>query len=172
LFDNRLNINFKIAEFTGYACYFVLGYYLSKKELASKTKKWLYGLALFSVIFQILGTFGVSYFQGIGCGLLYKNSRPNVFIQAIAIFVFVKDVSTRINFSERAESIIFAFSKYSFGIYLVHVFFNSILGKIGFTAICINPVLAIPLRSVIIFILSFCVIWILGRIPIIKKYCM
>ena len=172
LFDDRLKINFKIAEFTGYACYFILGYYLSKKELASKTKKWIYCLALISVLFQILGTFGVSYLQESGHELLYENSRPNVLIQPVAIFVFIKDISARINFSERTKSIIFALSKYSFGIYLVHDFFNIIFGKIGFTTICINPMLAIPLRSVITFVLSFCVIWILGRIPIIKKYCM
>ena len=172
LFDDRLKINFKIAEFTGFACYFVLGYYLSKKELAIKTKKWIYGLALISVIFQILGTFGVSYLQGTGHELLYKNLRPNVALQAIAVFVFVKDFSARINFSARAKSIIFAFSKYSFGIYLVHDIFNIIFGRIGFTTICINPMLAIPLRSVITFVLSFCVIWVLGRIPVVKKYCM
>ena len=151
LFDNHLKINFKIVELTGYAFYFVLGYYLSQKELPSKIKKWIYILAIGSVFFQIFGTFGISYHQGIAKELLYENYSPNVMIQAIAIFVFIKDFSSKTSPSAKIKSIIYTLSKYSFGIYLVHDLFNILFYKIGFTTICFNPIFAIPIRSIITF---------------------
>ena len=133
----------------------ILGYYLSKNDLSPQNKKWLYIGAIASIAFQILGTYGVSYLHGSARQLLYANSRPNVAIQAIAIFIFIKDFSTKICPSNRIKSIIYTLSKYSFGIYLVHDLFNIILSKIGFTNICTNLLFAIPIQSIITFFLVF-----------------
>ncbi|SHM25777.1 acyltransferase family protein [Fibrobacter sp. UWB7] len=172
LFDDRLKISFSIKELMGYAGYFILGYYLFRYDLSHRIKKWIYVLAGLSVVFQILGTFFVSIKLGTASQLLYGNFRPNVVIQAVAVYVFVKDYFMNRNFSERTKSFIVLFSKYSFGMYLVHDFFNIIFSRIGFTPTVINPIIAIPLRSVVTFVLSFAVIWVLGHIPVIKKYCM
>ena len=104
--------------------------------------------------------------------LLYGNFRPNVAIQAVAVYVFIKDYFINKDFSERTKRIIILLSKYSFGMYLVHDFFNIVFSRIDFTVTAINPVIAIPLRSIVTFILSFAVIWVLARISVIKKYCM
>ena len=125
-----------------------------------------------SVVFQIIGTFLVSCKMGKANELLYGNFRPNVAIQTVAVYVFIKDYFINKDFSERTKRIIILLSKYSFGMYLVHDFFNIVFSRIGFTVTAINPVAAIPLRSIVTFILSFAVIWVLARIPVIKKYCM
>lgn len=172
LFDDRLKIFFSIKELMGYAGYFILGYYLFRYDLSHRIKKWIYVLAGLSVVFQILGTFFVSYKLGAATELLYKNFRPNVVIQAVAVYVFIKDYFMNRSFSERTNGFIVLFSKYSFGMYLVHDFFNMFFSKIGFTVTVVNPILAIPLRTVATFVLSFLVICVLGHIPVIKKYCM
>jgi surface polysaccharide O-acyltransferase-like enzyme len=172
LIDSRLNINFGIKELLGFSVYFILGYYLSKYELSRKTKLWIYILAIISILFQIIGTSVVSWKLNVAHQLLYKNYTPNVAIQATAVFLIIKDMTPKIHFSERTKSIIFTLSRYSFGIYLVHDLFNQIFSKIGFTPTYFNPILTIPLRAIITFLLSFLIIWVLDKIPFIRKYCM
>jgi hypothetical protein len=172
LFDDRLKISFSIKELMGYAGYFILGYYLFRYDLSHRIKKWIYVLAGLSVVFQIFGTFFVSAKLGTASQLLYGNFRPNVVIQAVAVYLFIKDYFMNRIFSERTKGLIVLFSKYSFGMYLVHDFFNILFSRVGFTVTVINPIFAIPLRSIVTFVLSFAVIWVLGHIPVIKKYCM
>lgn len=172
LFDNRLKISFSIKELMGFAGYFILGYYLFKYDLSHRIKKWIYVLAGLSVVFQIFGTFFVSAKLGTASQLLYGNFRPNVVIQAVAVYLFIKDYFMNRIFSERTKGLIVLFSKYSFGMYLVHDFFNILFSRVGFTVTVINPIFAVPLRSIVTFVLSFAVIWVLGHIPVIKKYCM
>ena len=172
LFDNRLKIYFSIKELMGFTGYFILGYYLFRYDISHRIKKWIYVLAGLSVIVQIFGTVFISYKLGAANELLYKNFRPNVVIQAVAVYIFIKDCFISKKLSERTKKLIFLFSKYSFGMYLVHDAFNIVFTRIGFTVAVINPFFAIPLRTVATFILSFGVIWVLGRIPGIKKYCM
>ena len=131
-YDAQLKISFSIKELMGYTGYFILGYYLFRYDLSKRVKKWIYMLAGLSVVFQIFGTFFVSLRLGTACQLLYDNFRPNVVIQAVAIYIFVKDYFMNRNFSEQTKGLIVLFSKYSFGMYLVHDFFNSVFFLIGF----------------------------------------
>ena len=172
LVDNRLNINFNIKELLGFSGYFILGYYLSNYEISKRVKRLIYILAAASVIFQIIGTILISYKLNIANILLYKNSTPNVAIQAIAVFLIIKETSVKIHFYEKAKSILFTLSKYSFGIYLVHDLFNQFFSKLGFTPTYFNPLLMIPFRAIITFILSFLIIWVLDKIPFIRKHCL
>lgn len=172
LVNRTLEINFEISEMLGFSCYFVLGYYLYKYKVYKRTKRWVYILAIVSVVLQIIGTFFISNQLGTGHELLYETFRPNIVIQSIAVFLFVKDLPLKVNFSERTKSWIFTLSRYSFGMYLVHDLFNILFSKIGFTATSFNSFFAIPICSVATFILSFMAVWVLDRIPVIKKYCM
>ena len=169
--DSPLDINFKIVELMGYSCFFILGYYLSKYDITDKIKKWIYVISIVSFFIQVFATSFISSKVGIAQQFLYEASRPNVVIQAVAIFLFVKDLPLKINFSDRSKTIIGTVSKYSFGMYLVHDFFNLFFTKIGFTVMCMNPVVSILLRTIVTFILSFVVVWILDKIPLIRKHC-
>ncbi|WP_176421841.1 acyltransferase [Fibrobacter sp. UWB3] len=120
LVDDRLKISFSIKELMGFAGYFILGYYLFRYDLSHRVKKWIYVLTGLSLVFQIIGTFLVSCKMGKANESLYGNFRPNVAIQAVAIYVFIKDYFINKDFSERTKRIIILFSKYSFGMYLVH----------------------------------------------------
>lgn len=167
-----LKINFEIKELLGFTCYFIMGYFFSEFNVSKQIKRWVYILAFISVVFQIVGTCCISYKIGAANTFFYANTRPNVVIQAIAIFLFVKDNSLKIYFSEKIKTKIIILSKYSFGMYLVHVLFNNLLTKIGFTLTCFNPIFAIPLRTIVTFVLSFAIVCVLDKIPIIRKYCM
>ena len=144
---------------------------LSKYDITDKIKKWIYVISIVSFFIQVFATSFISSKVGIAQQFLYEASRPNVVIQAVAIFLFVKDLPLKINFSDRSKTIIGTVSKYSFGMYLVHDFFNLFFTKIGFTVMCMNPVVSILLRTIVTFILSFVVVWILDKIPLIRKHC-
>jgi len=171
LMNRRYEINFKIPELMGFVSYFILGFYLSINDLPRRIRCWLYAFALASVFLQVVGTLFVSSQFGVAHDLLYGFFRPNVVIPSIAVFVFIKELSKR-NFSKRARMAIYVLSKYSFGMYLVHDVFNMFFQKVGFTITCISPALAIPLRSLATFGLSFLAIWGLSKIPVLNKYCM
>ena len=169
--NSTLEINFKITELMGFSIYFILGFYLYKFEVTKRAKRWIYLIAVLSFPFQILGTYFLSYKIGIALQFLFDYSRPNVVIQAVAIFLWVKDVSLKAQISARTKSVVSMLSKFIFGIYLVHDFFNILFANIGFTVTCVNPILAIPLRALATFILSLIVVWALAKVPVVRKYC-
>lgn len=170
VFVDGLKVNFEIAELLGFSTYFILGYYLSKFEVSNKFRQIVYLLAIFSVFFQFVATFLISDYFEKGNEFFYREFRPNVFIQTVAVFLFVKE-RTKNDISDRIKNIIRVMANYSFGIYLVHIFFNIFLSKIGFSATLFSPILAVPLRVLLTYLLSFITILVLDKIPIIRKYC-
>lgn len=171
LINSSIRINFGIIELLGYSTFFILGYYLSKFEVSEKIKHIIFGAAFVSVILQIIGTFFVSNKTGIANEFLYGNTRPNVVIQAIAVFLFIKDYPQKIAITEKMQKSFLTLSKYSFGMYLVHDLFNGFCSIIGFTTTSFSPILAIPARSLATLLMSFIVVWVLNKIPILNKYC-
>jgi Acyltransferase family. len=87
----------------------------------------------------------------------------------MAIFLFFKDYTPTINFSEKLTKIIILISKYSFGIYLVHVFVLHLVKHfIPVNSFC--PILSIPIITILVTIISFMCVSIIDKIPIVKKY--
>jgi len=170
--DGSLRLYFSLKEFLGYSCYFILGYYLSVYNLSKKLKSIIYVIAVFSVILQIIGATIIGSNYGTDSKILHSYFTPNVVCQAIAVFVFVKEICSKLVFSDRIMSSICLLGKYSFGMYLVHDFFNGLFYRIGFSVTSFCPILAVPLRTMVTFILSFLVVFVLDKMPIIKKYCM
>ena len=170
--DKSLNIYiFSLKELPGYCCYFVLGHFLSKWDFSKKTRNIVYLIATISVILQFLGTALISYKYEQASEILHRYFTPNVAIQAIAIFLYIKEFCTKKDFSSKTTRLIGLLGKYSFGMYLVHDFFNGIFYRIGLFSINIPPIISIPFRTFLTFIMSFLVVCVLARIPIIKKYC-
>lgn len=169
---SKLNTFFDLKEFPGYCCYFILGYYLSKRDVSKRTKKCIYLMAFISVFVQFTGTSLISCKLGQANEILHRYFTPNVAVQAIAAFLFIKDIGTRFKIPNKGSQFIGLLGKYSFGMYLVHDFFNGIFYRIGFSSMNIPPIFDIPLRTLATFISSFLIVCLLAKIPIIKKYCM
>ncbi len=171
--NKSLNIYiFNLKELPGYCCYFVLGFFLSKHDVSKKLRRALYLTAVISFFIQFVGTSLISNKCGQASEILHRYFTPNVAIQAIAIFLYIKDFGSKINSSNRATRFVCLLGKYSFGMYLVHDFFNGVFYRIGLFSINIPPILSIPFRTFLTFVMSFLVVCVLARIPIIKKYCM
>ncbi len=73
--------------------------------------------------------------------------------------------------SLRARSIISRLSEYCFGIFLVHILvINTLNNRFGINCLPFEPVICVPLLSLLVFILSCAISAVLHRIPFVKKH--
>lgn len=155
----------------GYPFYMVMGYYLSKKEFSKKAQYCLLGAGVLSYIVMIAGTiwWSVEAQQPVN-SFQKKNCLPMV-ILAMALFVFGKYILSRIVPGEKTAVWVQRLSKYTFGVYLVHVFVLDFAEKqLGFTALSFNPLVAAPCLTVLVYITSILISAVLNKIPFINKY--
>ncbi|MDR7857531.1 acyltransferase family protein [Tissierella sp.] len=155
--------------------FYLLGFYLSKYSLSKKQRKLLYFLGFLGLIVTIYGTYILTKNNGgIFVPHLYSNYAPNVMFTAIAIFELFKNINWHriIGDNKIIKRIISSISKTSFGIYLVHLLILNIISSgvlgIAIDAASFNPIIGIPLVSVITFILSHFIVMILQKIPLLN----
>ena len=152
----------ELKSFTGFIGYLVLGYYLS--SFVGKSKKVniisllliLLGLAI-----TIFGTYLISVHKNIYIfsNTFYQYLSPNIVIMSIGLFLIIKN-----NF-EHQSFIITSIAKYSFGIYLAHVFVLIALTKVGITGNLWNPILGIPFTTILCLFLSCGIVYLISKMP-------
>lgn len=161
---------FDINLFSGYVGYFVLGHYLNRNEMSKKIRRGIYLLAVISLTLTIGVTSIWSVSTGIPQDGLYEYLLPNTFIVSVALFEFVKKIN--IPQDSTARKIVSKLAALSFGMYLVHDFFNVVFTIIGFTTTLFNPIFSVPLISLCVYVGSLMVALIISRIPILNRWIM
>lgn len=161
----------KICMVTGYAFYFIAGYYLNSIEFKKTARIILYCLA----ILNLAVTFGFSvldaYTKGWPSDTYHANFNVGVMLAAAALFVFFKNVIGDESGRSRYGKIIRMLSDLSFGAYLIHAMVIEQLSiRLGLNALSFSTVLAVPVIAVITFVVSFALSWLLNKIPFINKY--
>ena len=137
----------------GFSSFFILGYYLNRKELSPRTRACVYTLGIVAFFF----TFLYYWYES------YRNlaRRPNFFfpdgyftvnfiLMGAAMFVLAKKLPLKRN---RFVEIL---ANYSFGAYLVHYL--------------VIKVVSFPLISILTIVISFSISALLHRIPVVNKY--
>lgn len=168
LFDNEylegiLN-TFKPDLIASYIGYFVLGYYLDNIEIDKKKLKYIYLIGIISVIVAIILNSNYAYMFNKNTIVLYDYYSLTILLYSTSIFLFIKNI----NFTN--EKIIKNFSSLSFGIYLVHITVSKYLLKNDISSSWFNPIFSVPVVALIVFIASSIIVYLLIKIPIIKKY--
>lgn len=97
----------------------------------------------------------------------WYNMSINVSLEAIAVFIFFK---YNFNKQSRFQNLVIKLSKYSFGVYLVHVMIMDKLYNCGFTTLSFNPLISVPILTLIVYIISYIISAIINNIPVLKKY--
>lgn len=156
----------------GYTSYFLLGYYLNKAELSGRTRLALYILCVVGFVGTVIASNRISVFKAGTVTIFYSEFTLNVLFEAVGVFVFVKYALRRLEarLGGFVLKLIALLSKYSFGIYLVHVLVLELLKRAGITTVSFNPVLSVPVISAAIFLIFLADSALLNQIPIIKKY--
>ena len=169
-FDSRLIINFGISELINYSGYYFAGYYFSKYSIKKNTKIIIYIFGFLSFVFTILSTSYIAIKKGYPNEYLFSSLLPTTMFESFAIFLSIKSICEK-EFTEKKVKIISEISKSTFGIYLIHDFIKSVVFEVGITPDFINPLIAVPFTSIIIFLISLCIIYFSRKIPL-SKYIM
>ena len=165
LYVNSLNLKLVL----GYVGYYVLGYYLKAYTLSRPAEYLIYILGILGAVVTVGGTAWLSQQRGVLAQTFYNYDSPNIALMSAAVFVFfryVLGVSDEPSRRQRVSGV----ARVSFGIYLVHVFFLILLGRLGVSALSFAPVLSVPVLSALVFLGSFAMAWLLSKLPLVGKY--
>jgi len=154
----------------GYVGYFVMGYWLADVNLSARGKI----LSALGIVIAIAVTF-------VGTNLLSVNSEPidayfysyfspPTVLASICGFLLLKELGQNIG---RAGKPLRVVSACSFGIFLIHIFVTDLLrtGRLGFRLYSwmAPSIYMIPLTALAVFILSFGIVFLLRKIPVLKQ---
>lgn len=151
---------------TGYGGYFLLGHYLTTYPLKGAAKRRCYILAILSACVICGGKWILPMTFKIETAAV--EAPLGLFSCLVAGAVFT--VSQNISISDTGTRVLSFLGQRTFGIYLTHVFFISLLYHIWHVKpdYC-QPVLAIFVSSVGVFAASLFVSWIMSKIPLLRK---
>jgi surface polysaccharide O-acyltransferase-like enzyme len=159
---NILRVSLDLTNFTGYFGYVLLGYYLSRSEFLVGKKTTF--ISVFLIVIGFISTVFLSYNftvkQGHSIDFYFDFLTPNVCILAIGVFLLFKSVS----FNKKNNLVSF-FSKYSYGIFLIHLLVLNYLARIGIDAKFIHPILGIPITSILCIFISAGIVYGINKIP-------
>lgn len=169
-------IGFNLSFFHWSIGYYILGFFLDKKNLRKGLVNIIHILGSTGLITTIVGTYITTKNNGGNyVPHLYSYFAPNVIFMSISIFLLFKNISWEklINKKLYLYKLILTLSNTSFGIYLVHLLVLDIIssGVIGITIdpFLFNPIIGISLVSAITFLLSYFVVIIFQKIPLLNK---
>lgn len=154
--------------FLGYTGYFVLGQYLFRIEKSQKMRYWIYFIGFVSFLATFIGSYLMSLYNGKTTQSFFNYFSPNVIFMSIAVFVLISNLNLKIS-QPIIKRFIYSLSKNSFGIYLLHMFllihlYTRIVRFIP------NPILFIPIITLVTFGIAYVVTLLLRKIPYISKY--
>ncbi|WP_449373485.1 acyltransferase [Arthrobacter psychrolactophilus] len=154
----------------GYSMFFVLGHLLNTATLSRKALMWCLLSGLAGIIVTAVGTAWLSMLQGKNTVFFYQYLTPNVIAAAVAVFCAAKYWGEKHTLSFGWRRFIGPISAYSFGIYMVHPFFQEFLAGRGISSQLAHPVFSVPITTLAILIPSFIVAFVVRRIPKIGAY--
>ena len=153
----------KLLGYFLYTGFLILGYYLSKLVIKiHKIRCYSIILFILSILISAVSTF---IFSEVAHKLdlrVYSYLTVNSIIQAIAIFLWMKDSNIRNKYILMLQR---AISNYSYGIYLVHILVIGIFFNNGIFWTMAYPLISLPLVSLMTLVTSFIIIYILRKIP-------
>lgn len=155
-----------------YIGYFILGYAFVKVKLSKRILHRTIAVFVLSLIISF-----ISIFLPNGAIL---NEYPYLFLSPFAVFnsvaffalLYAVCVLFEKKIPQRAEKIMASMSRATLGIYLIHF----IILEISYPAVSLFadsfvpiPLLAVFIKTAVIFLASFCIIYLLQKVPVLKK---
>lgn len=150
-----------------YLGYFVCGHILYKRFENTKftKRKNIICLAVYSVCTFITAFF--TYFISIKADRFFDAMTwyKSIFTILATIAIFLLFVANKDFFK---SELILKISKYTFGVYLIHIFFFNIM-KNCLDITLLNPIIAIPVTTISLYVISVITCLVLSKIPYVKK---
>ena len=158
--------NFPVAS--GYIMYVVLGYLISTQDMNKRSKFIIYALGILSAIIRYSVTYILSSRDGMINTLLFNYSYITTLFLALSVFVFVKNINfNKIFKNDKVIKSITSISSCSLGIYLIHKIVMAY--EIQLFNIDAYSLKWRTIGAVSTYLLCLIVIFVMKKIPIIKK---
>ena len=152
---------------TGVLFYTLVGYLLHKYELKRNYRLILYILAICGLLMHIIGTYDLSMAAGkiIDTYKGYTNLPATLY--SLGVFIFIKYDLVKLMKFDFISKIVHFLDFYTFGIYLIHWYLLEFLIKtfnINNTSIIYRL-----LAPILVLVMSVIIIYLIRKIPLIKK---
>jgi surface polysaccharide O-acyltransferase-like enzyme len=168
-------LNSNLFTLTGYVGFFVLGTYLSTVQMRRST---LSIFIILGIAFTAFGTYVLAATVG-GTEMYYFQQyfSPTIILASVMVFLLLLTIQPpsvqKENSPSKVNKLINVISQNTLGIFFIHVMIiESIqLGYFGFTINrnTINPIIEVPLLTVIVLFVSLAIILLLKKIPHLNK---
>ena len=154
---------------SGYLIYVILGYLLSTENLSNKQKNIVYIGAIIGLIYRFVTTFILSKNSGTVIKTTWGYFAWHCILLSCAVFIFIKSLnfSKKLEKKTRVTKVLAIVSSCSFGIYLIHIFV-----KYYITHLLNWNVYSWSYRTIgiiVVYFISLIIVYILKKIPVIKK---
>ncbi len=158
---------FKMGYLSSYLLYYVLGWFVTNIEISKKHRIFTYiaGVMGFSLTFGLTELFIKKDPQIYDS--LYSANSITIFCAALATFVFFFYLFKGKTF-DKASGFVAYISKLTFGVYLIHELFRTVLEAFLMPRIP-NALVYILVCSTLTAVISFGVTFVMSKIPLIKK---
>jgi surface polysaccharide O-acyltransferase-like enzyme len=156
-----VKIGFELYFIAGYSGYFMLGYLLGKLQF---TRVQLYGLAFLFLAFSI-GTTVLDHLVKSEYFVGYLSM--NIVLMTAFAFILLREVQI----GDAVNAVLAPLSRASFGIYLIHVIVLAELEKLPLISGWFSAgsaVYMIPLLGLFVFLVSYIVVAIIQKIPVLR----
>jgi len=164
-----LKNGFEIYYTGGYVGYFLLGHLLGGLETRAPLLRAALGLFIISFIFTF-AVFHLNLFPQENELVFRSYPSLNIVLMSLGAFVLIKAAGEKI--SPRAARISSEASQVSFGVYLIHpiIYAWIALGwnALGFETDAGNAIFVIPLAALANFVISWMIVFVIGRIPVLR----
>jgi Uncharacterized protein conserved in bacteria len=144
---------FTFGALWSYAGYFILGYYLYRYTLSKTFKFAVYTLGLCAVPLTAAATYAVSLHTGAPDERFYTIFSAITVFYAAALFIFFKEIISKIKFSTSTSRIIGFIGSCSLLVYLVHVLLlNLICDRLDISTATGPAALMIPALTAVVYL--------------------
>ena len=168
-----LETSVEVNIFTGYIGYFLLGYYLINYSFSAATLNKIYLLGIAGFAISIITPF-VCYRMGFAHtdDIIATDFTPDVVLCVTALFLWFKN-NIKSDGKNIFGKVITEISALAFGIYLVHVLVIEYIfsedRNYYETVTSWNPAWAIPVKALIVLIISYIITKLIKLIPFLRK---
>lgn len=146
-----------------YTSYFLLGHFLAHRQQSPQVKRRLYLMGIAGFVLTTGLSYWLSYTLGYPHNAFFDNITVNLFMAAVGLFVFARDYFERLpSWIKRTAA---ALSPYCFGVYLMHPIVIGYLETQNINALWLDPWLATPLVSLLVFVVCISTTWLIRKLP-------
>jgi surface polysaccharide O-acyltransferase-like enzyme len=150
--------------------YYIFGFYLNKINIKPLLRKIIYILGICGMIF----TSGMSYYISLKKNTkinFFSSKYINVFFPSVAIFILFKYNFNDLKYRKGIKEFIQKLGRLTFGIYIIHPFvideFNI---RFKLNNLSFQPLYSVPIISLITFLISSLIVYLIKLIPFINQY--